>query len=754
MNRDDTPSSELSSGPRAHLQRPKPSGAPNVLAIVLDDTGFGQLGCFGSTIDTPHIDGLAAEGLRFNRFHVTAMCSPTRAAFFTGRNAHRVGMGFVADVPLDHPGYTARIPKEAATIARLLKDAGWATRAIGKWHLVPRYERSDAGPFDSWPLGLGFERFYGFLQGDTSQWRPNLVEDNHYVERSTWPDDYHLSDDLVDRAISDLLSLRQAAPGKPTFAYLAMGAMHAPHHVAPEWIERYRGHFDEGWDQWRDRVLERQRALGIIPTDTVATPRPDWVDAWDSLSAEERTMHARQQEVFAGFLSHTDHQIGRLLDALRERGMLDDTVVMLFSDNGASAEGGRHGSLNEHRFTARVKESVPDNLAALDDWGSPETYNHYSWGWAWAGNAPFQLWKRFTWLGGTRTPLIIRYPGMIEDPGAIRSQLVHVIDLAPTILELTGIELPHSVDGVEQLELDGASIAGVLANPEANDPRSTQYFELLGSRSIIHDGFKATTNHVPEGLLDEEELVTGSRAFETDHWSLFDLAADFAESVDVSVAMPERVERMEALWLDEAHKNSVLPLFDTLTSRFSSLIGPRWPTSQHVSYEPAAGPVFDEVLPLLFGGFVMTAQVVAGVGDGVLAALGDRHGGFSLVIVGGHLEFTLSDASEITTIRSPEPVPKDATRLGVAHVAGAEGSLTLLVDDVPVATVPHVVAIPVAFQHGGAHLRLGYDVEHSVSESYRAPFRLDGTILRLDVDASPDAVASMSELVRTALHSD
>ena len=754
MSSENTLNHDLSSGPRAHLERPKPAGAPHVLAIVLDDTGFGQLGCFGSTIDTPNIDALAAEGLRFNRFHVTAMCSPTRAAFFTGRNAHHVGMGFVADVPLDHPGYTARIPKEAATVARVLKDAGWATRAIGKWHLVPRYERSDAGPFESWPLGLGFERFYGFLQGDTSQWRPNLVEDNHYVERSEWPDDYHLSDDLVDRAIRDLLSLRQAAPEKPTFAYLAMGAMHAPHHVAPEWVERYRGKFDEGWDRWRDRVIDRQRELGIIPAGAKATPRPEWVEAWDALSEEERSMHARQQEVFAGFLSHTDHQIGRLLDALRVRGILDDTIVMLFSDNGASAEGGRHGSLNEHRFTARVKESVTDNLAVLDEWGSPETYNHYSWGWAWAGNAPFQLWKRFTWLGGTRTPLIVRYPRAIKDPGAVRTQLVHVIDLAPTILELAGVELPHEVDGVSQLAFDGTSIAEVLANPKAADPRSTQYFELLGSRSIIHDGFKATTNHVPEGLLDEEELLTGSRAFATDHWSLYDLSTDFAEVNDLSAEMPERVEGMEAVWLAEAQRNHVLPLFDTLTSRFQSLIGPRWPAGQHVHYEPAAGPLFDEVLPLLFGGFLMTAHVEAGVGEGVLAALGDRHGGFSLVIVDGHLEFTLSDAAEITTLRSPAQVPKDATRLSVAHVAGADGSLTLLIDDHPVVSQSHHATIPVAFQHGGAHLRLGYDVEYPVSASYEAPFRLDGTIVELEINASPAAVASIDELIRTALHSD
>ena len=354
----DTPhSASLTEGPRFGLTRPKPVGAPHVVAIVLDDTGFGQLGCFGSTIETPAIDRLASEGLRFTRFHVTAMCSPTRASFFTGRNAHRVGMGFVADIPLDHPGYTARIPESAATLARHFRDAGWATRALGKWHLVPRYERSDAGPFNNWPLGLGFERYYGFLLGDTNQWRPHLVEDNHYLDPpASWPENYHLSEDLVDRTLSDISSVRVSAPGKPTFTYVAFGAAHAPHHVPKRWIDHYAGKFDQGWDAWRDEVIEKQRQLGIIPDDTHASLRPPWVEAWDSLSDDEKKMHARQQEVFAAFLSHTDEQIGRLLDGLDDQGLSDNTIVMLFSDNGASAEGGRLGSVNEHRFTAHIPE--------------------------------------------------------------------------------------------------------------------------------------------------------------------------------------------------------------------------------------------------------------------------------------------------------------------------------------------------------------------------------------------------------------
>ena len=746
---------DLTEGPRAGISRPKPKGRPNVLAIVLDDTGFGQLGCFGSTIQTPNIDRLAAEGLRYSRFHVTAMCSPTRAAFFTGRNAHHVGMGFVADVPLDHPGYTARIPSTAATLARVFTDAGWATRAVGKWHLVPRYERSDAGPFESWPLGLGFERYYGFLQGDTSQWHPNLVEDNHYLEAPEQrPDGYHLTEDLVDRALRDIVSVRQAAPGKPTFTYLALGAMHAPHHVAPEWVESYRGAFDGGWDAWRDEVMARQIELGLVPEGTKATPRPSWVDEWASLSPEEQAMHARQQEVFAGFLSHTDAQIGRLLNELRHRGLLDDTIVMLFSDNGASAEGGRLGSVNEHRFTARVREDLDDNIAALDEWGGPSTYNHYSWGWAWAGNAPFNLWKRFTWLGGTRTPLIIRYPGAIADPGAVRTQVTHVVDLAPTLLELAGLEAPHVVDGVDQMPLDGASLVPTLNDAAAPSPRTTQYFELLGSRSVIHDGWKATTNHVPEGLLDEEELLEGSRDFAHDRWSLFDLDSDFAEATDVADENPDVVATLEAVWFDEAQRNHVLPLFDTLTSRFGALIGPRWPAGQRVEYTPAGGPVFDEVLPLLFGGFALTASVDGVRGDGVVCALGDLHGGFALFIDQGCLVFTLAAPEGTTELRSPMQLSAKARHLGVAYSTTDGGTFALVVDGVVVATALHDGPIPVAFQHGGSHLRLGFDVDLGVSPLYRPPARLPGAVESVVIDASSDAVASIGELIRTALHAD
>ncbi len=611
-----------------------PAGSPDIVAVVLDDTGFGQLGCFGSGIATPNLDRLAAGGLRYNRFHVTAMCSPTRASFLTGRNHHAVGMGVVADLPVAFPGYTGRIPPSAATFPRILRDAGWGTLAVGKWHLTPRWERSAAGPFDRWPLGLGFERYYGFLQGDTGQWAPNLVCDNHYVDPPRRPEDgYHLTEDLADTAIRYVTDLHNAAPGKPLALYFAPGAMHSPHQVAEEWSAPYRGRFDAGWDAWRSEVFARQVELGLVPEGTALTERPPWIDDWASLSPDERRMHARQQEVFAGFLTHTDAQIGRLIDALDALGRLENTLFMVFSDNGASAEGGRIGSVNEHRFTARIPESLEDNLAAVDEWGGFRTYNHYSWAWAWAGNTPFRLWKRYTWLGGTRSPLIVHWPRRIggADAGSVRTQFVHAVDLMPTVLEAAGIPLPTVVGGVDQQAVDGASILPTFTDPSAPSPRSTQYFELLGSRSIIDGRWKATTDHVSEGVLDEEALLLGSREFAADHWALFDLSQDFSEARDVAADHPDLVRSLHDLWLAEAERNQVLPVDDTLTNRLRAFVPPAYPAGADRTYTPGAGPVCDESVPMLFGGFRISAEVEwaggGGAGGGGVGGVGGAGSG-------------------------------------------------------------------------------------------------------------------------------
>ena len=747
------------SSPRRPVDPIPPAGAPNVVAIVLDDTGFAHLGSFGSDIATPHMDRLADGGLRYNRFHVTSLCSPTRASFFTGRNHHAVGMGFLADIPLGFPGYTARLPRTAAALPRLLRDAGYSTMAVGKWHLTPRFQRSAAGPFDLWPLGLGFERYYGFLQGDANHWSPNLVCDNHYVEPpGRYEDGYHLSEDLADTAVRYVLDQQQAAPGKPFFLYFALGAMHAPHHVAPEWVEPYRGAFDGGWDRWREEVFARQLATGIVPEGTVLTPRPSWVAGWDELSADERRLHARQQEVFAGFLTHTDAQIGRLLAFLAEIGQLDNTLVLLFSDNGASAEGGRHGSSNEHRFTARIPESVEDNLAAIDEWGGPGTYNHYSWAWAWAGNTPLRLWKRYTWLGGTRTPLVVHWPGGVAARGEVRSQFAHVIDLMPTVLDVVGLEAPTSVDGVTQLPVDGASLRGTFEDPEAPDPRSVQYFEMLGSRAIFLDGWKATTDHISAGVLDEEELAVGSRDFAEDHWTLFNLAEDFSESTDLSDRHPEAVRRLAEAWLLEAGRNQVLPVDDTLWNRLGALIGPTWPAGTDRYFRPGAGPVCDESVPMLFGGFTMTADIEVPEGDpsGILCALGDHNGGYALWVERGRLVFSFSRAGELLEVAGERPLPAGPVAAGVAYTLGegGRGAFTLRHGPEVVGRLEFSGMLPVAIQHGGAGLRLGHDAGLPVSSRYVPPFEWTGGLAGLRVTTGGGPPAGADEEIRAALHRD
>jgi arylsulfatase len=747
------------STPAPPLEPKPPAGAPNVVVIVLDDTGFAHLGSYGSDIATPHMDRLAGGGLRYNRFHVTSLCSPTRASFLTGRNHHAVGMGFLADIPLGFPGYTARLPKTAAALPRVLRDAGYSTMAVGKWHLTPRFQRSAAGPFDNWPLGLGFERYYGFLQGDANHWAPNLVCDNHYVDPPGLPGDgYHLSEDLAGTAMRYVQDQQQAAPGKPFFLYVALGAMHAPHHVAPEWVEPYRGRFDKGWDTWREEIFARQVAAGVVPVGTVLTPRPEWVDAWDALPADERRMHARQQEVFAGFLTHTDAQIGRLVSFLEEIGQLDDTLVLLFSDNGASAEGGRSGSVNEHRFTARIPESMADNIAAFDDWGGPRTYNHYSWAWAWAGNTPLRLWKRYTWLGGTRTPLVVHWPRGVGARGEIRSQFAHAVDLMPTVLDAVGVDPPETVDGVTQQQVDGTSLRPTFDDAAATDPRDTQYFEMLGSRAIFHAGWKATTDHISVGVLDEEELAIGSRDFGEDHWALFDLRTDFSESNDVSAEHPDVARRMEDLWLAEAGRNQVLPVDDTFAHRIGALVPPAWPAGDRRTYRPGGGPVSDESLPMLFGGFRITAEVEApgGGASGVLCALGDWNGGYALFVEDGRLVFTYSRAGELVEVVGDRQVPAGAQSLGVSYVVGADrsGTFTLLHGETPVGSVGLTGMLPIATQHGGAGLRLGHDAGLPVSPRYAPPFPWNGTLAALRVETPGAPPVDPAEEIRAALHSD
>jgi arylsulfatase A-like enzyme len=748
------------STPRVPDEPRPPAGAPNVVVIVLDDTGFAHLGSFGSDIQTPHLDALAGRGAPFNRFHVTSLCSPTRASFFTGRNHHAVGMGFLADIPLGFPGYTARLARSAAALPRLLRGAGYSTLAVGKWHLTPRWHRSAAGPFDTWPLGIGFERYYGFLQGDTNQWAPNLVCDNHYVDPPRRPEEgYHLSEDLAETAARMVLDQQHGAPGKPFFLYFALGAMHAPHHVAPEWSERYRGAFDKGWDTWREEAFARQMASGIVPEGTVLTPRPQWVRAWNDLTADERRMYARQQEVFAGFLTHTDAQIGRVLSSLAQLGVMDNTLVMVFSDNGASAEGGKEGSANEHRFSSHIRESLDDNLAHYDDWGGFTTYNHYAWAWAWAGNTPHKLWKRYTWLGGTRTPLIVHWPGHVARPGAVRTQFAHVVDLMPTIMDAVGIDVPNEVDGVVQQRIDGSSLLGALGDAGAPEVHHTQYFEMMGSRSIYHEGWKATTDHVLTGVLDEEELMVGSRSFVDDRWELFDLTTDFSEALDRSGDRPDLVRDLEDLWRAEAERNNVLPISDQLADRFAGFVPPAWPAGPARTFRPGGGPVTDESVPLLWGGFRMAAEVTTSgdADEGVVFALGDWFGGYALYLCAGRTHFTFARAADALELAAPRAVSPGRHELAVSYVlAGGDGPgrMALLVDGEEADSTAVDGLLPLALQHGGAGLRLGCDSGFPVSARYAPPAPFTGTVHQLRVQTPGAARAGAADDVRSALHGD
>lgn len=737
-------------------QRP-PQDAPNVVVILLDDLGFAQFGCYGSDISTPTIDRLASGGLRYNRFHVTALCSPTRAALLTGRNHHAVGMGFLADLPTTHPGYSAHIPRSAATLPRILRDSGWSTLATGKWHLVPRGERGGAGPFSQWPLGLGFERYYGFLRGDANQWAPELVRDNSFVEPPARPDEgYHLTEDLADEAIRMVLSQQASAPGKPFFLYFTPGAMHSPHHVERSWADAYAGKFDAGWDSWRDDLFARQVKSGVVPASTTLTPRPPWVPAWEDLSADERRLYARMHEVYAGFLSHTDAQIGRLVDTLERIGVLDNTLILLMSDNGASAEGGVSGTVNEHRFTHRVRDDLTENLEQLDEWGGPRTYPHYAWGWAWAGNTPFRLWKRYTWLGGTRVPFIAHWPRTIREGGGVRGQFAHAIDVLPTVLDACGVSAPEFVDGIAQQPIQGASLLPSFTDPGAPNPRSVQYFEMMGSRAIFADGWKATTDHVPVGVMDEDLLLTGSRDFESDHWALFRLDEDFSESHDLAADHPEIIEQLKEQWANEAAANNVLPLLDSLIGRLSAAASPQYPVGLEVTLYPQAGPVLDEALPMLAGGghILADVEVAPDTPRGVLFAIGDRNGGLAAYVVDGSLNVAVALPSGPLHLRCEQRLPSGRHLVGcVLRLVSGGVAVDAVVDNTVIASTTTEHSLPFIWQHGGTHLTLGYDRGLPVSDDYQPPFAWNGSLHAVHVQAG-QAELDQIDALRIALQSD
>lgn len=721
----------MSEFPMKRDEMPRSTSRPNIVMIVLDDSGFGDFGCYGSEIATPHIDGLARRGLRYNRFHVTPLCSPTRACLMTGRNHHAVGMGDVSDLPRNTPGYTARLPPSAATLPQILQHHGYSTFAVGKWHLTPRHEQGPSGPFVRWPLGLGFERFYGFLSGATNQWTPDLVRDNTFIEPPRAPDEgYHLTEDLAEQAIKFVCDQQQAMPDKPFFLYFATGAMHSPHQVWPQWSDAYRGQFDDGWDVVRARVFAAQRSLGVVPRTATLTPRPPWIHEWNGLSEDERRVFSRQREVYAGFLTHTDAQIGRIIDHLERTNALANTIVLVLSDNGSM--GSPTGVLN--RF-AEVNDL--DSMAKyIEEFGGFRANNDMAWGWGWVSNTPFKLMKAFTWLGGVRVPLVVHWPGGIlpECQGEIRDQVCHAVDIMPTLLDAAGIPVPDTVSGVLQQPVHGESFLKTLNDTRAVSQRRTQYFEVQGSRAIYHDGWKATTNRVPTGLARH---IDGSSSFESDQWSLYCLDADFSEAHDLASTHPGRLGRMIDLWWREAERNQVLPLVEEPVGGVTSSI------PQHAAILPfrdryvvLSGGGHVETPPPFTWGFEVTAEIVIPEGtekEGVICAHHLQVGGWqshavwACYLLSGRLLVTFNTYGMSCQVVVDEKVAFGDHRVEISCLRGRRKDIRVahvLLDGVEVANA--TIGRPPPDLPG--RLWVGRDGGFPVSGHYRPPFFFKGKV--------------------------
>jgi arylsulfatase len=742
-----------------------PPGAPNMLIVLLDDVGFAQLGCFGSDIDTPTFDRLAAAGLRYTNFHTTALCSPTRACVLTGRNHHTCGMGRIIDLATGFPGYDARIPRSCGFLPAMLTPHGYAAYAVGKWHLTPEEELHLGARRDRWPLGRGFERFYGFFGGETHQFVPALVHDNHYVDPPTsYEQGYHLTEDLADKSIEFLDDLRHVDVDKPWLLYFTPGACHSPHQAPAEWIERYRGRFDGGWDAWREAARQRQIEGGVLPPHTELSPRPPWVPAWDELSDVARRVYARYMEAFAGFLSHTDAQVGRIIDWLRRTGELDRTLVMVLSDNGASSEGGPDGSLNDGRAWNALPRTVEEAAERLDEIGGPRIHNNYPWGWTVAGNTPFRRWKRETHEGGVADPLIVHWPAGIAARGELRREYVHAIDIVPTLLEAAGIDAPGTLGGAEQQPIEGVSFAYSFDDPAAPERHTTQYYEMFGCRAIYHEGWKAVVYHPIQ--FDEPGLDAAG-------WELYDLRADPSECHDLAATHPDRLRALVELWWAEAGRYRVLPLDNR---PFSDLVlerPPATPPRRRYVYRPGRAPVPESVAANVKARpHTVTAYVEIDEGtpvEGVLVVQGSVLGGWSFhVLRDGRLcyvhnlsgwreyriEGPLGDrlapgAHTLGFAFSPAGVHGFGGQAGVRGdggddtegVNGAAHRGTLLVDGAPIATGDIERVTWSRFALTGAGLTVGWSPDFSPADrDYRGPFRFTGRIDRVEIDVAGESV--------------
>jgi len=728
-----------------------PAGAPNVLIVLLDDVGFGASSAFGGPSNTPTAERLAASGLRFNRFHTTALCAPTRQALLTGRNHHSVGMGSITETATSAPGNNSLRPNTKAPLAMTLKLNGYSTAQFGKCHEVPVWQSSPMGPFDAWPSGGGgFETFYGFIGGENNQWDPALYDGTTPVEPPATPEEgYHLTDDLADRACNWVRQQKALMPDKPFFMYFAPGATHAPHHVPKEWADRYAGQFDDGWDALRERTFARQKELGVIPADAELTARHDEITAWDDMPEELKPVLARQMEVYAGFLEHTDFHVGRLIDTIEDLGVLDDTLVYyIIGDNGASAEGTMNGAYNEMaNFNGMAALETPEFMVSkMDEFGSPESYNHYSVGWAWAMDTPFQWTKQIAshW-GGTRNGTIVHWPSNITEKGGLRSQFTHVIDIAPTILEAAGLPEPTMVNGVQQSPMEGTSMLYSFNEPAAPERHDLQYFEMFGNRGIYHKGWSAVTKHRTPWI-----LVGGVvPAFDDDVWELYDGSSDYSQAHNLAAEHPEMLAKLQRLWLIEATKYNVLPLDDRTIERATPEIAGR-PTlirGNSQQFFPGMGRLSENsVVSIKNKSFSVTADadIPPGGASGVIIAQGGRFGGWAVYAIDGKLKFVynlLGIQWFATEADAPIPAGAHQVRMEFAYDGGGlakGGNVTLYYDGTAVGT-GRVEATQAMVFSADETTDIGYESGTAVTPDYTPKTsRFTGKINWVQIDLGDD----------------
>jgi arylsulfatase len=749
-----------------------PDGAPNVLVVLFDDTGCAAWSPYGGRIEMPTLQRLADNGLTYAQWHTTALCSPTRSTFLTGRNHHANGFASISESSTGFPGYSGHIPKECATMARVLRDAGWSTFWVGKNHNVPVDAWTQGSSKKEWPLGMGYDRFYGFIGGETNQWYPDLAEDNHYIDQPSTPEDgYHLSKDLADQALLFIRDSRQSEPDKPWYLWFCPGANHAPHHAPQEFIDRYKGKFDDGYEAYREWVLPRMIERGLLPEGTELTPinpmpdgtysPADAVRPWDTLSDDEKRLFARMAEVYAGFSEYTDHQVGRIVDYLEESGQLDNTIIFYCADNGASGEGSPNGSVNEGKFFNGFPDEIEENLAMLDQLGTPATYNHYPTGWAVAFSTPYRMFKRYTYQGGVCDPLVVHWPAGIKARGDVREQYHHSTDIYPTILDACGVEMPETVNGVAQSPLAGVSMRYSFDASDAPTRKETQYYEMFGMRGIWHKGWKAVTEHGP---------ISGMSDFENDTWQLFHTDEDRAEAHDLAAEHPEKVKELVDLWFAEAKANNVLPLNDMMVvgKDLETFIAMEFkipvPPSGQYTYYPGTTAVPERSAANVHGVSYKALAEVEFTGDsqGVIFAQGSRFGGHALFVKDGALTYAYNFLGIPPETRITATAPSSGR-----HVVGVEftkermgehhesyGPLKLWVDDEVVAE-QEIRTMTGHFSLCGEGLCIGYDGGDAVSAEYRPKFAFTGgTITKVVFDVADDAYIDVERHIAAAFARD